>query len=367
VAYGVSPANRDPIESAEQPGNPLQSTLGRFDLAFVVVVLFPLFIITLVHGVFSTERDNGTLALILAHPVGRSALTAGKLLARGSVAVLWPAVLVAAMLSTDAASQEGGLFRLALWLGAMVVYGIFWVALAFWLDSRARGAAVSAVMLGSVWLLLTIVAPTVLSGLLHTLYPVPPAAQWLDSQRASEQQAQLAYTLPENEQRRLVAEMLAEDPKMEQDISQYQDVALLRAVTLAAKLRSDRELAAARQSFKGPRNGQRQLLAALRFMSPAIVTQGMLYDLAGAGPARYEAFLEQARNFQREVEAWALDRRLKKTPMTTEQYASIPRFHYAEETGGTAIQLVAVPFIALFGFAAAILLLAFRATARITP
>lgn len=368
VAYGVSPANREPIESAEQPGNPLQSALGRFDMAFVVVVLFPLFILTLIHGTFSTERDGGTLALILAYPVGSRMLAVGKLLARGSVAVLWPLALIGTMLSLEAASRPGGLLRIVLWLAAMLAYGIVWVALGFWLDSRARSAAVSAVVLGSVWLLFTIVSPASLTGLLQTLHPVQPAAQWLESERASEEEARLATTtLSEKEQRELVADMLMGNPDMEQDVSKYQGLALLRAVALAAKLRSARELGAARQAFQGPREAQRKQLSVMRFVSPAIVMQGLLYDLAGAGPPRYEDFLRQARNFQREIEQWALDRRLKKTQMTSEQYASIPRFHYIEEPAGTALRLVAIPFIAMCGFAGLIAMLALRACTRITP
>jgi ABC-2 type transport system permease protein len=368
VAYGVSPSDRDPLETAEQPGNPLESTLGRLDMAFVVIVLFPLFIITLTHGVFSTERDGETLALILAHPVGGATLTMGKLMARGSVAVLWPTALVGVALSLEAARSEGGVFRLGLWLAAMLAYGLFWVALAFWFDSRARSAAVSAVVLGGVWLFLTIVSPAILSGVLQTLHPIPPAAQWLNSERASDHAARLATTtLDEKEQREFVAQMLAENPDMEQDISLYKDTALLRAVALAAKLRATRELEAVRQSVEGPRNAQRRLLSVLRFISPAISLQGMLYDLSGAGPSRYEDFLQQTRNFQHEVEQWALDRRLRNIRMTHEQYASIPRFHYVEETTGTAVRLIAVPFVALWALAAIVALYAFRATARITP
>jgi ABC-2 type transport system permease protein len=368
VAYGVSPSSRDPVETAEQPGNPLQSALGQFDIAFVVVVLFPLFIITLIHGVLSTERDGGTLALILAHPVGGAALTTGKVLARGSIAVLWPTILVSATLSLEAAGRAGGTSRIGLWLAAMLAYGIFWVSLAVWLDSRARTAAVSAVVLGSVWLVLTGVTPSVLSGVLQTLQPVPPSAQLLNSERASEQQARLATTtLNEEEQREVVREMLAANPDMEQDISLYKDSGLLRAVALAANLRSARELETVRKSFEGPRRYQRRLLSMLRFISPAVLLQGLLYDLAGAGPSRYEDFLQQTRNFQHEVEQWALDRRLHKIQMTHEQYASIPRFHYVEETTATAVRLVALPLFSLYILSAGAVVFAYRAARRLAP
>jgi len=368
AAYGVSPSIRDPIETAEQPGNPLQSAMGQFDIAFVVVVLFPLFIITLIHGVLSTERDGGTLALILAHPVGGATLTMGKFLARGSVAVLWPTTLVAATLSFEVDGRAGAPSRLALWLAVMLAYGIFWVAVAVWLDSRSRTAAVSAVVLGSVWLVVTIVTPAVLSGILQTLHPVPPSAQLLNSERASEQQARLATTtLTQDEQREVVREMLAANPDMDQDISLYKDLALLRAVALAANLRSARELEAVRKSFDGPRRDQRRLLSVLRFISPAVLLQGMLYDLAGAGPSRYEDFLQQTRNFQHEVEQWALDRRLHKIQMTHEQYASIPRFHYVEETTATAVRLVALPLFSLYILSAGAVIFAYRAARRLAP
>jgi ABC-2 type transport system permease protein len=367
-AYAVGPFSREPLEAAEQPGNPLQSTLGRFDLAFVVVVLFPVFIIALTYDAFSAERDGGTLALVLAHPVARSTLIGGKLLARGSIAILWPCFVTAAVLLLAVAGQPGGVSRLALWLAAMMAYGLFWTALALRLETRSQSARLSIVVLGSVWLFVTILSPVAVNAILQAVYPVPPRALWINTARAAEQEWRLeTASMSEEEQHQLLRELLDQNPTMEQNESLYKGSAFSRAVALATTLQAARELDSPRESFQGPLRAQLALLSKVRFVAPAVLLQGMLYDLAGAGPSRYEDFLGQTRRFQHEVEQWAWERRLGNAQMTSEQYASIPRFRYADESTEAALRLVVVPLAVLWALSLIVTVSALRASRRLAP
>lgn len=368
AAYSVSASNREPSEVARQPGNPLQSALGHFDLAFVVVVLFPLFIITFTFDIFAAERDRGTLPLLLAQPVSNGVLMTGKLVARGTVGVLWPAIVVFAVLFWEVSNNPGAGTRLAFWMAAMMAYGIFWAGLAVAVNAGRRTAAVNAVILGSAWLLLAVLSPALMNGILQTVHPVPPRAQWVNVLRATEQDARLAReTLTLKEQREALQRLLRDNPDMEQDAALYEGMALNRAVALEATIQAARDLAQVREAFEGPRRAQADLLSWLRFASPSVLTLGTLYDLAGAGSARYEDFLKQTREFQHDVERWAWDRRLRQAQMTPEQYASIPRFRFVEETVETVVRLTALPLVALWIMAVVMTLLAFRATHRLRP
>jgi ABC-2 type transport system permease protein len=327
AAYSVGPFNREPSEVAPQPGNPLQAALGHFDLAFVVVVLFPLFIVTLTFDALAGERERGTLPLVLSQPVGRRELMAAKLLARGSLAIMWPAALIAGVLLPEVLSHPGAAVRLGLWMAATIAYGLFWTGLSFAVNTGRRSAAANAVTLGSAWLVLAILSPALIHGILQAAHPVPPRAEWVNTFRATNQDARLNMgALPLEQQREAVQKLL--------DL--------------------------AREAFEGPRRAQEHLLSRLRFLSPAVLLQGTLFDLAGAGPSRYEDFLAQTKRFQHEIEMWARDRRLRQVQMTPEQYASIPRFRFVEETAGTVFRLTAVPLAVLWCLALAVMLIGFR-------
>jgi ABC-2 type transport system permease protein len=227
---------------------------------------------------------------------------------------------------------------------------------------------VNAVILGVIWLVFAVVSPAVLNGILMAAYPIPPRAEWIDSLRAAEQNSRFQQeTLSATQQREAVEKLIAQNPNMEQNASSYTGMALNRALALAATIRTARDLDPARDRFEGPKRAQGRLLSWLRFLSPSVLLQGTLYDLAGAGGARYEEFQAQTRVFQSEVENWAWDRRLRQVQMTPEQYASIPRFHFVEETVGTAARRAVVPLSVLWILAVASLFLAFRACRRIAP
>lgn len=368
ASYSVTPFNRDPMPVAEQPGNPLHPALGHFDLVFVTVVLLPLFVIALCYDFFAGERDDGTLALVLAQPVSPRMLLAGKYVARAGLAVLTPAALTVAALGWGAAGHAGGGLRLLLWVAFTLAYGVFWVGLAAWLNRCARPAAVNALFLGGAWLLLAVLAPAVLDGALQAMHPVPPRVEWVDAERLVTERARFqTVSVGGDEQRRVLRRFLAANPALEQDESRYTGALLLRALALAAGLQAARELEETRESFEGPRRAQERLLAKLRFLSPSILLQGALYDLAGAGRSRYDEFLRQTREHQQRVEGWAWDRRFQSPRISAQDYAAIPRFRFREETLADALRLAALPLLGLCVMAGALNAAAFRAARRLAP
>jgi hypothetical protein len=277
-------------------------------------------------------------------------------------------LLVAGILLPEAVSQPGAPVRLALWTAAIVAYGLLWVGLALGLNVQRRSAAVNAVMLGAIWLLLTVVGPAAINAMLQTLHPVPPRAEWIDVLRASELDTRLRReALTSEEQRAAIERLLTEHPDLEQDLSRYTGMAFMRALSIAGTTQHVRDLAPAIDAFERPKRAQERWLRWLRFLAPPVLVQGMLEDLAGAGSARYREFVRQARDFHRSVERWAWDRRVRQVRMTTREYASIPRFRFVEETAGTAARAAAVPLGVLWMIALSAVMWGLRAARRLAP
>ena len=65
----VTARNLDAVVTGDQIEHPLAVASGHFDAAFVVLFLYPLLIFAVSFDLTATERDRGTLRMVLAQPV----------------------------------------------------------------------------------------------------------------------------------------------------------------------------------------------------------------------------------------------------------------------------------------------------------
>jgi len=127
--------------------NPLQLMAGRFDLAFVIVYLFPLLIFALSYNLLSAERENGTLAMVLSQPVALRDFVLGKVAVRAlfllASVIAVSLILIIAIGNLNLAAP--GVFgRLALWVQVVAAYGLFWFAVAMIVGVIGRSSAANA-------------------------------------------------------------------------------------------------------------------------------------------------------------------------------------------------------------------------------
>ena len=87
--FKVTSDAKENVTAGAELENPHRLLIGRFDLAFVLIYLYPLLILAMTYNVLSGEKEQGTLALTLSQPVSLRRLLAGKLMLRfGSFC--WP-------------------------------------------------------------------------------------------------------------------------------------------------------------------------------------------------------------------------------------------------------------------------------------
>ncbi|MEQ8354048.1 MAG: ABC transporter permease subunit [Kiloniellaceae bacterium] len=157
-------------------GSAPSGTLGADPLAIVVVslssltiFLLPLIALLLSFDAVVGEQERGTLILLLAHPVARWQVVAGKFL--GHAAILAIATVVGyggalAALSLSGGGLEGDWPAFAAMLGSSVLLGAAFLALGTLASVVVRERATAAGIAVAVWLVFVLLYDMALLGIL---------------------------------------------------------------------------------------------------------------------------------------------------------------------------------------------------------
>ncbi|KQN01795.1 ABC transporter permease, partial [Sphingomonas sp. Leaf25] len=158
--------------------NPELALPGRFDFAFVLVFLAPLFVIALFHDLKSGEREAGRARTLDAMP-GARRLWLRRGLIRFALLLLTLVVpfVVGALLSGVA----NGALLLIVALAA--AYLLFWIGLAGLIARLGHGSTANAATLAGLWLVLVLVLPTLANVVINRAIPVDEGASIALAQR----------------------------------------------------------------------------------------------------------------------------------------------------------------------------------------
>lgn len=151
---------------------------GRFDWAFVLTYLVPLFLIALLHDIKSGEREAGRLALLGVMTRSERLLWARRITIRGGL--LFAALIVPFMIGAFASSSGTVAFAA---IGLAAAYVLFWTLVCL-LASRLRfGSVANAALLAAVWLVLTLVLPGLALLAINSAIPVRQGVELTLAQR----------------------------------------------------------------------------------------------------------------------------------------------------------------------------------------
>ncbi len=320
----VSAGSRDSFFFSDEIANPAHLLSGSFDLAFVLVFLYPLFILTLTYNLISGEREQGTLALTASCPVSLRDVLAGKMLVRAGVPILFMliVVLVGLTLMTGAAllNATAALMMLVI---AVTFYGLFWAALAAAINSLGRDSAHNALLLVTAWVVLLFIVPALINAWSQARYPSPSRAEMVTEVRAASIDA-------DRERDATLARYQEEHGHLHDDGLQpgsYRERTLRRlAVQQAATQRAE-----AIMSVHDERLQQQHLLAnRLAYLSPALLMYNAVAEIAGTGQKRYTAFFDQVEQFHLRWRDFFISRAQAEIWLTSADYKQLPQFIFSE-------------------------------------
>ncbi len=337
----VSAGSKNTFLFSNEIRNPVHLLAGSFDLAFVLVFVYPLWILALTYNLVSGEREQGTLALTASCPVHLRTVLLGKLLVRTGPPIFFTLVSVFAGLFFYNGSNLADTSQLLATLAtAIILYGTFWAALSMAINLLNRDSAYNALLLVSAWISLLLIVPALVNAWAENQYPSPSRAEMVLAVRAAsidadrERDAALAGYLEEHSHGGVAH---VHEDKLERGSARERTLRRL-AVQLAASARVEEIMAVHDARLKR----QHALAEHLAYVSPALLMNDVLAEIAGTGRSRYEDFFSQVDNFHQKWQNFFVSRAKIERMLKLEDYDRFPRFHYLENPNTGSVSRIAL-------------------------
>jgi ABC-2 type transport system permease protein len=152
---------------------------GRFDWAFVLTYLAPLFLIVLLHDLKSGEREAGRMGLLSAMARNENGLWRRRVGLR--IGLLFAALslpfLIGAVISGTGAAQIGAVLLMT------AVYMIFWMLIAMLIGRWQLTSVANAAAVAASWLVLTLILPALAHLTINSAVPVGQGVELTLAQR----------------------------------------------------------------------------------------------------------------------------------------------------------------------------------------
>jgi len=331
--------------------NPELALAGRFDFAFVLVYLAPLFIIALLHDLVSGERQAGRLRMLLAMPNAGTRLwlrRAGLRTALAIASMALPLLLAAALLPI-------GMPVLAAALTVVVAYAAFWCAVCALVATRPWGSTAHATALMGCWAVLTLVLPTLAQMAIARGIPVE---QGVDLMLAQRQNVHGAWDQPRD----------ATMQRFFETHPEWKDTAPLPVQFhwkwyYAFQQLGDESVAPAVSAYRAGLARRQDWTARLGWLLPGVAVQTALHGLAQTDLPAQLRYQEHIEAFHREVRGFYYPYVFNERPFGPEDFAKRPRF----AAHRPAAQWPVLPLAACLAWGLFMAALAAHALRRVDP
>lgn len=159
--------------------NPELALAGRFDFAFLLTFLAPLFVIVLFHDLRAAETESGREKLLASLPGSLRRLYARRAVVRVTALGLCLGVpfLIVALWQAVPAVQIGAV------LGLMLAYLLFWAGVALLIARWRWSSGTNAAALAASWAIIALIVPALSNVLIERAIPVGEGTEIARAQR----------------------------------------------------------------------------------------------------------------------------------------------------------------------------------------
>lgn len=297
--------------------NPELALPGRFDFAFVLVFLAPLFVIALCHDLISGEREAGRWRTLAALPHGGAALWRRRTMLR--VALLWAAIGVPFSIFALISGVAAGAIIVILLL--VVAYLLFWVGLTALIGRLRWSSVANAASLAALWLVLVLVLPTLGHVAINRAIPVNQGAEIALAQREA---VNHAWDIPREETMRA---FYASHPQWAD--SPPLGTAFHYKWYFAFHQVGDESVAGRARAYRQGLEARDRAARSLGWVLPTVGVQALLTRMARTDLAAQIAYRDRIRDYHRRLRQFYYGYMFRDRPFGKADFSRAPRFDAA--------------------------------------
>ncbi|PPT93423.1 ABC transporter permease [Xanthomonas arboricola pv. arracaciae] len=294
--------------------NPELALAGRFDYAFVLVFLLPLFVIALLFDLRSGEREAGRARMLAALSGAGTALLVRRVAVRAAAVVVCLSVPFVIAGSVNAVPLLQQLAVLAL----TCAYLLFWVLLSVLVGRIHWRPAAHATALATCWVVLALVAPALAHVAINQAVPVNQGSEIARLQREA---VNHAWDIPRQDTMRA---FYAQN-------RQWADSSPLTSAFhykwyFAFHENGDQQVAAQVAAYRQGLQRREALAQRVASVLPPVALQAALMRLAGTDLRAQLAYQDRIRAYHQALRTFYYGYLFRDRPFTREDFGRAPRF-----------------------------------------
>ncbi len=290
VYYGVNVRDLGRQRNVTELANPMKLLAGNFDLSYVIVFLFPLVIIALFYNLYSSEKEEGTLPLLTSQSRNPAYVFWVKGIVRFSVVIVLAFTLLCIAFLVHKISIAGYAAEFGFWMLFSFLYFLFWSLLMGAVIALRRSSSLNAMMGLGLWLVFTLITPSLLNLIILTQEPLPNRAEGNHAVRA------LNDRIWESPKSFVFDTFYAEYPHYDQGDTTDFDKWYYAGFTLLDEASTE-----INKEFEDQITQRNSLLDDWIWLAPPAMLHGKLVDISETSREDHLAFKEELKNYHEEL------------------------------------------------------------------
>lgn len=299
--------------------NPVQLLFGNFDLAFILIYILPLLIIAFTFNILSKEKELGTLRLLGAQPISIKNWLIQKMIIRYLVFTLITLSILnitIAAISLNIFNDYSNIVGLNLLIAG---YILFWFVISFIINIKINDSSKNALSLIGIWLLIVLVLPASINQIGNSLYPTPSRLKMIN-------QIRLIKKENEEKQNDIMSEYLRTHPELAKG-NKTEKLGFWHNYFASEKIMEEKTKPLLAE-YELQLNKQQKLISTFKYISPAILMQQSLNNIAGTSEMHYNDFKKQVFEFSTTWRNYLVPMLFKNQKFTVSNYKELPNFTY---------------------------------------
>ena len=273
--------------------SPIEQVFGQLDLVFIWVYILPLIIIVISFNALSAEKESGRLAIIASQPINVPYWVFIKIVVRLFSIFLLTLSFTGILLHVFGVAVLIHFTEFGQLAAFLFLYAAFWFLLSITVNLLGYSSGSSLIVLSSFWVLFVFLIPSIVNQAGKELHPIPARLEIVNHHQG------IYNAMESNLEEELQSLFLlhpdwASDDPITKDLSNSTG---WNINYLAKQYMAQIKHQPTSQGYEDKVDRKNTWLNQYRVLSPAMILQSALSDMAGTSTKSYRSFLRQAQRY----------------------------------------------------------------------